>query len=353
MSHTKRNRGAFTLVELLVVIAIIGILIAMLLPAIQAARETARITQCKNNLKQIGLAWQNHHNTYKHFPTGGWGYFWTGDPDRGYDNLQPGGWAYNILPYIEESAVHDIGKGQPYPAKAAALLQQLQTPVKGFACPSRRSEFDLFLDPNLHGDVPFNINSYTGKKVVRGDYAANCGAGTSNQNGPGLGGTAVSDPYSGVSWPAQADVDNPSNGAYVNGGVCYQRSMIRIKDITDGTHCTYAVGEKFMAIDLYGTGSDNSDNEWLFVGYDNDTERSAMAMSGTTNSNVVQDRRTPADGSDPNDNNGGNWWGSAHNNTMNMVFCDGSVHTIPYSIDLKTHQQLANRKDGGTPKFDY
>ena len=122
-------------------IAIIGILIAMLLPAIQAARETARITQCKNNLKQIGLAWQNHHNAYKHFPTGGWGYFWTGDPDRGFDKLQPGGWAYNILPFIEETAVHDIGKGQTYPAKATTLVQQLQTPVKGFACPSRRSEF--------------------------------------------------------------------------------------------------------------------------------------------------------------------------------------------------------------------
>src|SRR6478752_6413197 len=136
MFQLLKIRRAFTLVELLVVIAIIGILIALLLPAIQAARETARITQCKNNLKQIGLAWQNHHNTYKHFPTGGWGYFWTGDPDRGYDKLQPGGWAYNILPFMEESVVHDIGKGLTYPAKAAALLQQIQTPVKGFACPS-------------------------------------------------------------------------------------------------------------------------------------------------------------------------------------------------------------------------
>jgi prepilin-type N-terminal cleavage/methylation domain-containing protein/prepilin-type processing-associated H-X9-DG protein len=351
MNTPSRKCRAFTLVELLVVIAIIGILIALLLPAIQAARETARITQCKNNLKQIGLAWQNHHNVYKHFPTGGWGYFWTGDPDRGADKLQPGGWAYNILPFIEETVVHDIGKGQSYPQKAAALLQQIQTPVKGFACPSRRSEFSLVPDPNLHGDVPFNINDYTGKKVVRGDYAANCGSGTTNQIDKGPGNN-TSDPYAGVTWPTPDPVDNPGDSHYCT-GVSYRRSTVRIKDITDGTHCTYMVGEKFMATDLYGTGTDNSDNEWLFVGYDNDYYRTAFAISGTTTSNIVQDRRTPADGSDPNDGFGSNWWGSAHNSTMNMAFCDGSIHTVPYNIDLKVHQQLANRMDGITPKFDY
>ena len=86
----RRRRFAFTLVELLVVIAIIGILVALLLPAIQAAREAARRATCVNQLKQIALAWQLHHDTHKFFPSGGWGYRYMADPDRGFGEKQPG-----------------------------------------------------------------------------------------------------------------------------------------------------------------------------------------------------------------------------------------------------------------------
>ena len=101
--------AGFSLVELLVAITIIGILIALLLPAVQAARESARRMQCGNNLKQLALAALSHESAFKFFPTGGWNKYWLGHPDRGFDKRQPGGWVYNVLPFIEQQSLHDLG----------------------------------------------------------------------------------------------------------------------------------------------------------------------------------------------------------------------------------------------------
>ncbi len=356
-SRRIASRSAFTLVELLVVIAIIGILIALLLPAIQSAREAARLTECKNNLKQIGLALQNHVNTQKHFPTGGWGWNSTGDPDRGYGKNQPGGWAYNILPYMEERVVHDYGKGMQYPQKSSALSLQVGSFVKGFGCPSRRSEsitypFTLAGSGAAYGN--WIVPPGNPPRVARTDYAACAGSEQPLNNGVENGGGPGDTNLDGYVWPSPNPCEVIGNSKYAT-GIIYQRSTVSIKQVVDGLSKTYAIGEKFLLVDKYGTGDDHGDNEWMFTGYDNDTNRSAADI-GNGGANVIHDTIS---GTEINGQTlaasdlGRNLWGSAHPSAWNMVFCDGSVHTIPFGIDLKTHQQLANRMDRKTPKFDF
>ncbi len=137
--RTTPRRTAFTLVELLVVIAIIGVLVGLLLPAVQQIREAANRMKCANNLKQLALACHHHESTVGTFPTGGWGWSWVGDPDRGFTQKQPGGWIYNILPFMEQSALHDLGAGLPDPQKFAAFEERCGTVTPMFNCPTRRS----------------------------------------------------------------------------------------------------------------------------------------------------------------------------------------------------------------------
>ena len=96
--------------ELLVVITIIGILIALLLPAVQAAREAARRMQCANQIKQLATGSLLHLDSQGHLPCGGWKWTWVGDPDRGFGPVQPGGWIYNILPYIEQPDIRRMAR---------------------------------------------------------------------------------------------------------------------------------------------------------------------------------------------------------------------------------------------------
>src|SRR5208282_5749345 len=112
MGVSRQKNAAFTLVELLVVITILGMLMALLMPAVNSVRESMRRTQCKNNLKQIGTAANAHLTAYGFFPSGGWGMIWLGDPDRGTGASQPGSWIYQLLPYLGFDMIHDLGKGE-------------------------------------------------------------------------------------------------------------------------------------------------------------------------------------------------------------------------------------------------
>ncbi len=233
----KNSRTAFTLVELLVVITIIGILIALLLPAVQAAREAARRLQCANNLKQLSLAAHSHLDAQGHLPTGGWGHKWVGDPDRGFGSNQPGGWVYNILPYIEQETLHGLGAGGTAVQKRDAAETLIRTPLAIKNCPSRRRSI---LTPHNPGTAqshrPFNPG-FGGQRtrqidlVAKGDYASNAGGDwVPLIEGPGT--LAIGDD------PQWWEANNNRRAAVHCRGVICARSTLNTAHVLDGTSCS-------------------------------------------------------------------------------------------------------------------
>ncbi|MDW8036999.1 MAG: DUF1559 domain-containing protein, partial [Thermoguttaceae bacterium] len=248
----------FTLVELLVVITIIGILIALLLPAVQSAREAARRTQCANNLKQLALAILEHEQAIGHFPTGGWGWAWMGDPDRGFGLRQPGGWIYNILPFMEQQALHDLGLGQSESVKKAEAAKMAATPISSLNCPSRRRPQAF---PVPEGWVAYNCNSVSA--AARNDYAINQGdRGISNFSGPSSYSEGDNPNWSG--WPADKKQMT---------GISFVQSQVTAAEVRDGTSNTYLVGEKYLNPDRYLNGTSPADNRGMYQGEDFDIGR--------------------------------------------------------------------------------
>jgi prepilin-type N-terminal cleavage/methylation domain-containing protein len=170
-----RLRGAFTLVELLVVIAIIGVLIAILLPAIQASRESARRLECSNHVKQLALAMHAYLDAQKHFPSGGYGTPYSPHPDRGLGVSQTGSFFYALLPYLENKQLFEMGKGVGYDNSTDPLLldsnkQRNASPLGLFHCPSRRAAVNY---PVLPSRQPLMCAFMT--EGARTDYAGNAG----------------------------------------------------------------------------------------------------------------------------------------------------------------------------------
>ena len=291
------HRRGFTLIELLVVIAIIAVLLGLLIPAVQKVREAAMRLSCQNNLHQIGIAFQSHHDAHQCFPTGG--YLYSSPPN--YVNGQPAvldnqwaGWGFQILPYIEGGNAWSAG---PIPAIGAA------NPV--FFCPLRRGPQVLVLDPGEEGYNPPIDPTYT-ISIAHAlcDYAAGNLEGT---------------------------------------GVVRQLLPVRILEITDGTSTTLLVGEKRMNRAHLGSAQEDD-----FIGYtsgfDDEVIRKTTLRPAPDFSGVSP---LPDDVPD----NGGAYngfkrFGSAHPGRFNAVFADGSVHSIPYSIDPYTFSYLGNKSDG-------
>jgi prepilin-type N-terminal cleavage/methylation domain-containing protein len=278
-------RRGFTLIELLVVIAIIGLLVALLLPAVQQAREAARSVSCRNNLKQIGLAFHNHHEQFGYFPTAGWDYwepptFNSGQPEIG--EPQRASWGYQILPYIDAAAVWSGGDGTTDFDRA---LIAIKTPNPVFFCPSRRSVMTLtYSDPVYLGGI-----SVTHALC---DYA-----------GSNLEGT----------------------------GVVRRYKPTRVADVSDGTTQTLLVAEKRLNRQFLGQWQED-DNEGYTAGFDEDTLRRADLI--------------PAPDFAAASGDGGEKFGATHAGAFNAVLADGSVRTISYSVDATIFKNLGNINDG-------
>ena len=362
LNKPERRRSGFTLVELLVVIAIIGILVALLLPAIQAAREAARRTQCKNNLKNIGLACLNHENTLKVFPTAGetWGtiienYIVNGKP-VGPDKMGLG-WGYQLLEYLEEGALSDVVTTEQ--VRAASV------PV--YICPTRGPRVHISRKEDGGEDIPTVMCDYgsamPATKILNSDAQPVDPAAINGW--AGMKDILVVKPGSGSNynqvppWPSADPAQD--HGAYDSVivrtpfhllelnpflGPQFVRlvdvpSPTKISKITDGTSKTMMIGEKYIREDTYLIGSSSDDTGWS-DGYDPDTFRSTGVPP--LNDSQVDNKANTFTGDF---GNLPSWYvflfGSAHAGGFNAVFADGSVHSINYDIDLYVFNGLGTR----------
>ncbi len=333
---TKRCERGFTLVELLVVIAIIGVLVALLLPAVQAAREAARRTQCLNNLKQLGIAGQLHHANTGAFPSGGWMWTWVGDPDAGLGKDQPGSWAYSMLPFLEQQNLYDLGSdGNSDTISAeqrAGAVKRDELGVAAFNCPSRRKALAY---PTRESSTFTPTNSSRTNIAPRTDYASCTGRGETHQKAP-----RKFSELAGFTWldieSIETNVKDLATGTFKKGfvqaeGIIFQRSETSIAQIPDGTSHTYLLGEKTVNPDDYEGGFDWSDMESMYSGQGGDCARYTKKLPIRDQAGVVQNN---------------NVFGSAHPGGWNALFADASVHAISYDLELETHQWLGSRDDG-------
>jgi hypothetical protein len=252
-----------------------------------------------------------HINEKGTFPAGGWGWWWSGDPDRGFHGRQPGGWIFNIFPFSELKSVHDFGKNGNQ--KGRTLTAQSLIPF--FNCPTRRS---LILYPFTNDVV--NIDK-TGI-CAKADYAGNGGDNYTSYTSSGPGSYQDGDNWTAGQWKGQLYGD-PNTSL----GVFYVHGSIKLKDILVGTAHLYLAGEKYLNPDNVLTTGDNNDQPWS-QGYDIDTVRwvnlpPQLDQRGVSSPSI---------------------FGSNHVSSFNMVFCDGAVHSISYDINATAHRALGNRK---------
>jgi prepilin-type N-terminal cleavage/methylation domain-containing protein/prepilin-type processing-associated H-X9-DG protein len=314
MSHSFRRR-AFTLVELLVVIAIIGVLVALLLPAVQAAREAARRTQCSNNLKQLSLAVHNYHDTHRVFPSGSLTSTQTNYSSgtwcrTGQVAHSRAPWTVLILPFIEKTAQHDLFD---FSTQFTSTSNVPGTAVNHAQFATNNSSYQCPSDAN--SKQTNNNICYFG--VQGGGTTPNCTSQTA------------------------------ARVFFVN-GVLFHNSEIGFRDVRDGTTNVFMIGETKYGL-TRGGRADGFHGGWA----------AASKLDGWGMPLVLAAAMLPIN-SFPDD--GGrvdtlNWqtrlFGSFHPGGCNFALCDASVRFVAETIDLAVYQQVAVRDDrlpqGGLP----
>ena len=356
------TRRAFTLVELLVVIAIIGVLVALLLPAVQAAREAARRSQCQNNLKNIGLSLQNYESAFKFFPTGGATF---GDrlecyADRGKPWSAPKqgmSWAYQLLPFLEQGALQNIG--------VTDVVQN--TPVSLYNCPSRRGptqftgQYGTAYLMDYASAIPCTFShgradalkfdaqrDHTIHDRVKSSFWMINAGGHSGSQPPNDGvydGVIVRSPWRRLS-AVTACGPNPGTGEFATN----VPKPIKMAQISDGTSNTLVISEKYIqANGPFGyEGGDASDDRGWLDGWDGDTIRSTCARPYSDGQ--ISEIRDGGPGEDQT-----YLFGSAHPSGFMGAFADGSVRSISFDIDMYIFNSLGTRNGeavGETTQMD-
>ncbi|MEZ6060347.1 MAG: DUF1559 domain-containing protein [Planctomycetaceae bacterium] len=300
--NRSRVRG-FTLIELLVVIAIIAVLIALLLPAVQQAREAARRTQCRNNLKQIGLALHNYHDVHRTLPSG-WIAVLNGQPSP-HDGLSGFGWATMILPYLDQQnlynqldlnlAVNDH-RNEPFIRKR----------ITAYVCPSDPQPETWWIHEADHS------HGHVAPATMQQDHVDLAELATAN--------------YAGVFGTQDLHLCEHVSGACLSDGTFYHNSSVRLRDLTDGTSSTLIVGERLTKPEL----------EWFttWSGMVPEGEEAFSRILGSTD-HTPNSRALHLDDF------------SSHH-TGGALFClgDGSVHFISENIDHGVYQKLATIAGG-------
>lgn len=330
-----RKKG-FTLIELLVVIAIIAILIALLLPAVQQAREAARRTQCKNNLKQLGIAMHNYHETYNRFPLT---VFNTGvAPGPNWSNGSKGSYLVRLLPYLELSTVYNqISFENAGPAWGPTNIEGTIDSITGGLL--RHKVIPAFICPS---DYSADIDGHSAKTC----YAMSMGNQAMNGRGTPWGTcTAYPGNIFGTGVSGHGNTLFPGNVSGVLSRLNWSATM---SDITDGSSNVIAAGE------IKPQCGDHMRNGWMHF------NSIWVATTAPVNYPIycVRDpgwnSGTPPNPGDNGCNHWQNWqtsqgFKSNHTGGVHFLIADGSVRFIQDNIDYTTYQRLGDRRDGNIP----